>query len=114
MLTAEGTVRRILVALAARKKAQARSNAEDLVVEACLERYKADNPQTEGLAVVLDGELVKGSPQAAFDHHRETVADAAEVADKMIGGDAWGIVVADSAVVETSRTREEPRSLVSL
>lgn len=88
VLPVEGIVRRTPVALAARKRVLERSNAEDLAVVACSVRYKVGSPQQVGLVEVLEGDLVMGSWQVAFGHHKETVADAAEVADKMIGGDA--------------------------
>ena len=76
------------------------------VAEACWVLCKVGIPRMEVLEVVLE----VGIRMAAFDLHKEVVA-AVEGADMMIGGDASGIVVGGSVVVETWRTQEAPRSL---
>lgn len=77
-------------------------------------RCKVGSLKMEGLEEALEVDLGMGNQLAAFGP-RKAVAGAAEVADMMIGGGAWDIVVAGGSVVaETWRIQEEPRSLVSL
>ena len=111
---AEDTVHRILVALTAPQKVLERSNAEGPVAGACLVQNKVDSLKAVGLVGRLEGDLVVGSHWVASAQGREIVADGAEVVDRMIGDGAWDIAAVGSAVVETSRTREEPRNRVLL
>lgn len=74
---------------------------------------KAGMSWVVGLGEDLEVGLAMGSQPVAIGRHKEAVADA-EVAGMTIGGDAWGIGAGGSAVVETSKTREELRSPVWL
>ena len=65
-----------------------RSSAAGLVAEAYLVRCTAGMLWVVDLVEVLEVGLVLGSQLVAFGRRKEAVADAAEVADKMIDGGA--------------------------
>ena len=104
----------MLVALADPQKVLERSNAEGPAVGAYLVQNKVDSLQAVDLAGVPEGDPAVNSHWVASAQGREIVADGAEVVDRMIGDGAWDIAAVGSAVVETSRTREEPRNRVLL